>query len=205
MPPELKGRAPYRPMVRDQSCTTGKDWDTAANSNQPIIHFFNEPERAGISAESAANTWDKQMVSLRKNKGKKLVSPSCASDEKGKAWIEDFMHRVKDNMPDYLGLHYYGTDVSAAQKFITDMHNKWPHLHVIVSEIASISRDGKAVVQFTKEMANWMDKEDWVFEYGFFGCMPHRADDFVSQEAQLMNPDGTFTPLMKMLQNDQPM
>lgn len=50
-----------------------------------------------------------------------------------------------------------------------------------------------------------MDEQEWIFEYGFFGCMRSVADDFVSPVAQLMNPDGTFTELMHKYMNEQPM
>jgi hypothetical protein len=50
-----------------------------------------------------------------------------------------------------------------------------------------------------------MDQRPWVFEYSFFGCMAKLADDFVSPEAQLMNPDGTLRHLMQKLMNEQPM
>ena len=205
VPPELKGRAEYRPMVREESCLSGGDWTNVENTDQPIIHFFNEPERHGITAEHAADVWHQKMLPLRNDKGKKLVSPSCSNDNAGQAWIEDFMGRIQDAMPDYLGLHYYGDDGNAAQQFIEDMHGKWPEIPVIVSEIACVSRDGNAVVEFSKQLANWMDGQDFVFEYGFFGCMQTLADDFVSPCAQLMNPDGSWTPLMEMLQNEQPM
>ncbi|KAI4153535.1 MAG: hypothetical protein LQ340_002268 [Diploschistes diacapsis] len=123
VPPELKGRAPYRPMIREEPCLSGQDWDNVENTDQPIIHFFNEPERHNISAEQAAD----------------LVSPSCSNDDAGQAWIEDFMNRIQDAPPDYLGLHYYGTDGNAAQEFLEDMQNKWPEIPVIVSEIANQS------------------------------------------------------------------
>jgi hypothetical protein len=75
---------------------------------------------------------------------------------------------------------------------------------VVVSEIASISRDKKEVFAFTAQVANWMDLCPWVLEYAFFGCMASLADDFVSPEAQLMNPDGSFKYLMNKLMNEQP-
>ncbi len=59
------------------------------------------------------------------------------------------------------------------------MHNKYG-LRVIVSEIASIDRNGQNVARFTAEMANWMDGQDWIVEYGFFGCMRQVADNFVT-------------------------
>ena len=50
-----------------------------------------------------------------------------------------------------------------------------------------------------------MDKQEWIHEYGFFGCMRNVADDFVSPAAQLMKPDGTLTDLMEKYMNEQPM
>jgi len=203
-PPELKGRAAFRPMVHLEPQLSGEDWENIEKSDQPIIHYFNEPERAGISPEQAADQWNTQMVPLRKNKGKKLVSPSCSNDAAGQAWIADFMQRVSADPPDYLGLHYYGTDGNDAISFIESMHKKFPQHPIIVSEIASISRNYNDVLGFTAQLANWMDEQSFVFEYGFFGCMENLADNFVSPAAQLMNPDGSFKDLMFKLMYDQP-
>ncbi len=84
-------------------------------------------------------------------------------------------------------------------------HEKYPEYLVVVSEIASISRTKKEVFEFTAQVANWMDVCPWIFEYAFFGCMTKIADDFVSPEAQLMNPDGSLRYLMKKIMNEQPM
>ena len=202
-PPELKGRAPFRPMVHLEAQLSGDDWKRIQETDQPIIHFFNEPEAAGISPAHAADLWRSHMVLLR-HRGKKLVSPSCASSPAGQAWIADFMSRVAGEAPDFLGLHYYGTDGNAAIKYLEEMHQKF-NKPVIVSEIASIARDYPSVLGFTVQLANWMDSTGWIFEYGFFGCMRHVADGFVSPAAQLMNPDGSFTDLMYKLMSDQPM
>lgn len=202
-PPELKGRAPFRPMVRLEGQLSGWEWDMIQNTDQPIIHFFNEPERANISPGRAADIWIKKMVPLRQQKGKRLVSPSCANDDAGQAWIADFLGRVANEAPDYLGLHYYGTDGNAAIQFLEYMHQKHPY-PVIVTEIASIARDDNNVRGFTAHLVNWMDDTDWIFEYAFFGCMREVADSFVSPNAQLMRSDGSFTDLMYKLMWDQP-
>jgi len=203
-PAELKNRAPFRPMVHLMPQLSGQDWTNIENTNQPIIHYFNEPERAGITPEVAAQHWNSQMLPLRHNKEKKLVSPSCASDAAGQAWIEKFMSLVGANRPDYLGLHYYGTDGNAAITFIESMHKKFPNHPIIVSEIASTSRTYADVLAFTAQVANWMDDTEYIYEYGFFGCMEKLADDFVSPEAQLMNSNGSFKELMLKLMNEQP-
>lgn len=115
------------------------------------------------------------------------------------------MKLVAKNPPDYLDLHYYGTDSSAAIAYLQSMHKKHPAKDIIVSEIASISRNHNDVLHFTARLANCMNETPWIFEYGFFGCMRQVTDGFVSPEAQLMNPDGSFTDLMEKLMNDQSM
>jgi hypothetical protein len=192
-------------MVRLEAQLSGQDWQNILDSTEAIIHYFNEPERANISAQHAADLWHRQMVPLRKSKGKKLVSPSCSNDQAGQAWIADFMGRVRNSPPNYLGLHYYGTKGSEAIGFIQSMHKKFPKQKVIVSEIACISRNYHDVLNFTVQVTNWLDQQDWVAEYGWFGCMEHPADNFVSPAAQLMKPDGKFTDLMNRIMHDQPM
>ncbi|KAI0434183.1 glycoside hydrolase family 128 protein [Xylaria sp. FL1042] len=205
VPPELRGRAPFRPMVRVLQSTQGGDWGMIQDSKAPIILYFNEPERSGISPEQARDIWHKQILPLRKNKGKKLGSPAVASDEKGRQWIEKFMSLVSGDLPDFLCLHYYSKNADDAIKYIEDMHNKWPKLKVMVTEIACIDRNHQAVLDFTVKVCNWMDQKDWVFEYGLFDFQRKVADDFVSPAAQLMDANGNFTELGKMYVHQQPM
>ncbi|KAI5863990.1 glycoside hydrolase family 128 protein [Durotheca rogersii] len=205
VPPELKDRAPFRPMVRVLENTRGGDWNIIQNTKYPIILFFNEPERAGISPEQAKDIWYNQLLPLRRNKGKKLGSPAVASDDNGRKWIERFMSLVANDPPDYLCLHYYSKRADDAIKYIQDMHNKWPKHKVMVTEIACIDRDYKAVLAFTVKVCNWLDSQDWVFEYGLFDFQRKVADSFVSPAAQLMDGNGNFTELGKMYVHQQPL
>ncbi|KAF2184862.1 glycoside hydrolase family 128 protein [Zopfia rhizophila CBS 207.26] len=206
VPPELKGRAPFRPMIHLERELNGNEWQLILQSDQPIVHFFNEPERNGISPQKAADYWRNQVVpALRNERKKQLVSPSCASDPAGQQWISDFMSLIQDALPDYLGLHWYGTSSDECKQYISNMHDKFPGLKIIVSEIASISRDYEQVHAFTRDMCNWMDGVDFVVEYGFFGCMKNMPDDFVSPAARLMDQWGNFTDLMWKYMSDQPM
>ena len=205
VPPELRGRAPFRPMVRLEAQLSGDDWQNIMKTDQPIIHFFNESERAGITPERAAELWNDQMLQLRREKGKKLVSPSCANDQKGQDWINKWMQLVSSNPPDYLGLHYYGTNGNAMINFLQDMHNRHPNQPIIVSEWASIARGYDDVLGMTIQLVNFMDGQEWIFEHALFGCMRTLADDFVSPAAQLMNADGSFTDLFWKFQSDVPM
>lgn len=204
VPPELKDRAPFRPMVHLEAQLSGQDWQNILKTNEPIIHFFNEPERAGITPEHAADLWNSHMLPLRHDK-KKLVSPSCSNDQNGQNWIDKWMTLVSANPPDYLGLHYYGTDGNTMIAYLQDMHRRHPHQSIIVSEWASISKNYEDVLGMTIQLANFMDDQNWIFEHALFGCMRKLADDFVSPAAQLMNPDGSFKDLFWKYQSDVPM
>nr|UMZ45375.1 hypothetical protein [Paramyrothecium roridum] len=205
VPPELNGRAPFRPMVRVLENTQGNDWGIIENTPFPIVLFFNEPERAGISPEQARDIWYSQMLPLRRNKGKQLGSPAVASDDNGRKWIEKFMSLIASDPPDYLCLHYYSTNGNDAIKYLEEMHQKWPALRVMVTEIASIHRNYNDVLGFTIQLCNWMDQQDWIVEYGLFDFQRTLADTFISPAAQLMDANGNFTQLGWMYVNDQPM
>jgi hypothetical protein len=207
VPPELRGRADFRPMVRERSSLEGNDWAMILNTPFEIIHYFNEPERHDISPGQAADFWVSHMLPLRVQKGKRLVGPSCASDPNGTAWLDAFMNdeRVRANMPDFLGLHYYGTSGDHCIQFLSEQHGKYLDLPVIVSEIASIHRNRDDVWGFTMHLCNWMDETPWVFEYAFFGAMPTLADDFVSPEAQLIDANGHWTYLGRLYLQQQPL
>lgn len=123
-PPELKDRLPFRPTVRGlDQLTDANEWGMISNNEHAIIHYFNEPERAGITPEKAAEMWMEKMVPLRKEKGKKIIGPGCANDGAGEKWLDQFMTRVCEmgEKPDYLGLHYYGPDGGAAIEYIKKM------------------------------------------------------------------------------------
>lgn len=209
-PPELAHRLPFQPMVRTPAQLGGDEWSWLADDAFPYdtVHFFNEPERqSNVSPQAAAEKWKAQMVGvLRKQKGKKLVGPSVASDEQGRAWLTAFMGAVGEgaDRPDFLGLHYYGADAGAAKKYLVEMHEEF-RLPVIVTEIACTDRDAQKVDRWTVDMANWMDGQGFVRMYGFFGCMRSVADSFVSPAAQLMDKNGKFTALMDKLNTEQPM
>lgn len=123
-PPEVKNRLPFRPTVRGMGqITDPNEWGMISNNEHEIIHYFNEPERAGITPQQAADIWMEKMVPLRKEKGKRFVSPGCASDPAGEAWLDEFLKKVEATKepPEYLGLHYYGPDGSAAIAYIEKM------------------------------------------------------------------------------------
>ncbi|KAH8680526.1 glycosyl hydrolase catalytic core-domain-containing protein [Xylariales sp. PMI_506] len=119
-------------------------------------------------------------------------------------------------LPDYIGAHYYtdpaGTsatvdeDLTAVQTYLTDLQARHaarygggggggPAPRLVVSEIASTSRDAVAVERFSRAAAAWMDQQAWIREFAFFGAMREVADGFVSPDAQMLDGQGRWTKL----------
>lgn len=205
-PSELPSGIPFRPMVRTPSQLDGKDWDSLLSvldsQDQKIAHFYNEPDKQDISASEAAKTWREKMLPLRKQHNVTLASPSCVGSESGSQWLDDFMRQLsEDEKPDYLGLHFYtaagkpsDAEVDAAQDYLTLRHTTHS-LPAIITELASTSRNAAEVEDFSRAVGGWLDAQDWVFEYGFFGVSRQPADDFVSPAAQLLDNSGQWTAL----------
>ena len=203
---------PHFPMARTPESASNPDsWNQLVGSLQrqqeqgvgaPLVHFLNEPERQGVSAGDAANLWREKFLPLRAEQGARLVGPAPASDPQGVAWLDEFMLALgPDEKPDYIGVHFYTSqdvpselEIVAAQTHISTMSTKYG-TPVVVSEIASTNRDAGQVDTFTREMVAWLDAQDFVFQYGFFGMSLVPADDFVSPAAQLLDQDGNWTNL----------
>ncbi|EMR63492.1 hypothetical protein MGN70_003333 [Eutypa lata] len=201
----------FEPMARVLDSFGGDAWTQLTGSlatqqqagvASPPVHFLNEPERQGVSAADAANTWRGSFAPLRAQYGAKLVGPAPASDPAGSAWLQEFMSYLgADEKPDYLGVHFYtaqstasSDEVAAAQAYIRGQYDAYG-IPVVVSEIASTNRDAGEVDSFTRQMAQWLDAQDWVFQYGFFGMSREVTNDFVSPAAQLLDFNGNLTPL----------
>jgi Glycosyl hydrolase catalytic core len=73
-PPELKGRLPFRPMLRTPAQLDGQEWNNLLSSisaeteakGEVIIHFYNEPERQNITPTDAIKSWKEKIFPLRK-------------------------------------------------------------------------------------------------------------------------------------------
>ncbi|KAI1778836.1 glycoside hydrolase family 128 protein [Hypoxylon cercidicola] len=209
-PSELPKTLPYRPMVRTPQHLEGDNWtnliSVVSTQQNTIVHFYNEPERNGIKASDAVASWREKMLPLRQKYGVKLVGPGCASSGEGSAWLQAFMGMLSDDeKPDYLNLHFYtlpsnpcDQEIRNAEHYFSEKHTTY-NLPVIIGEMASTSRDGAQVVQFTKEVSKWLDEpaQSWVVEYGFFGVSTSVDDNFVSPAAQMLDSTGGFTDLGK--------
>lgn len=206
-PEELPSDVPFEPMIRTPAQLAGDDWTNLlsviqAGGSNTIVHFYNEPDLNGVDAAAAAASYKASVLPLRAQYGVKLVGPAVASNDAGSAWLQTFYSSLSaEEKPDFLGVHFYTgaetpaeTEVANAQKYISEKHDQYG-LPVIVSEIGSTSRDQTSVDTFTKGISSWLDTQDWVNSYGFFGATTTPVDNFVSPAAQLLDTSGAWTTL----------
>lgn len=200
----------FYPQVRTLAQFEGNEWTMLLASLQtevaagrtPLVLYLNEPEYQGVSAADAAARWVSQMLPLRASHGAKLVGPATSSSDAGRAYQKAFQDALAaDQKPDYTGVHFYTTDgqsvateLSWGQSYLSEVHATYGK-PVFVSEIASTSRDPAQVTEFSDKMKAWMDAQDWIAEYGFFGATLQPANDWVSPSAQLLNAAGQWTAL----------
>lgn len=217
-PPEAPSDTPFYPMVRIVSQLQGTDLSNLQQSIEnevaagrtPIVQFLNEPELDGTETlTSALGAWRNGMLPLRKEYGAKLVGVSTSSSDAGIAYQKSFMGELADDeKPDYVGVHYYTNSAESAETslawvkgYLNDAHTNFDK-QLFINEIGSTSSDPSVVSDFSDQIKTWMDDaaQDWIVQYGFFGAtlLPAVAG-FNSEEAQMLNSDGSWTDLGKDL------
>lgn len=206
-PEELSDDIPFQPMIRTPEQLAGDDWKNLlsviqAGGSNTVVHFYNEPDLNGVAVGDAVAAWKNSVLPLRAQYGVKLVGPAVTSDPASTAWLDQFYASLSpEENPDFLGLHFYtgettpgDVEANNAISYIEAQHKAHP-LPVIVSEIASTSRDPASVDAFSKKISQWLDTTDYVNSYGFFGATPGPVNEFVSPAAQLIDTSGAWTPL----------
>lgn len=150
--------------------------DGVFNSVSHILGF-NEPDQGGqanLDPNTAANLW-KQYIQPLSAKGKRLGSPSVASDPAGKVWLQKFMSACSGCTIDFVPLHWYGSDKNAFTAYVTDMHNTFGR-NVWVTEWACVPYnpepcDQASVSAFLSYTTGWLNQQPWVERYSWFGAM----------------------------------
>lgn len=155
-----------------------------------------EPDLPGSTAlpvSTAVQIWNQKIIPYRKA-GIQLLSPAITSDEsKGLPWLAQFMAAVPSAKPDYIALHYYGTNATAFQTYVTKVHKLYS-LPVYITEVASTSSDIKAVTAFMTQVTSWCDKQSWIAGVFWFAAS-RTANNGNLEQSRLMSSTGARTPL----------
>jgi len=170
----------FVPMIRAKSDVTSSTLAQAKREGKVLLGF-NEPDlgaQANMSVEDALAAWPKLEAT-----GMRLGSPSVAygGDTAG-GWLDRFMAGAKDKglRVDFITLHWYGSDFSAAAVgqflgYVDAVHKKYGKpIWVTEYGLQNFSGSpkypsGAQAAAFIKGSTNGMESRSYVERYAWFG------------------------------------
>ncbi|WWD22445.1 hypothetical protein CI109_106936 [Kwoniella shandongensis] len=184
------------------------------------IMGYNEPDLStggvsdAIDPAAAAEAWKTQITQIRQQyPDVKVHSPVVASNQK---WLEDFFAAICPGAsasnawgdcaykPDYVSMHIYTTDADYFKGTVQGYQQAFG-LPLVLSEWACYDFTSKpnpsaeAVSTFMADTMAWMDQQDWLVKYAWFGAA--RSSDFlygVAETNRLIDQNGQITALGKL-------
>ncbi|ODN97136.1 hypothetical protein I350_08116 [Cryptococcus amylolentus CBS 6273] len=211
----------FIPMLFD---TTFLDDSSTLQDGFTELMGYNEPDLKSdtgvsdyIDAAVAAGLWKTQVATLRaKYPDIKIHSPVMASSQD---WLSTFFSTICpsasasdawdgcDAKPDYVSMHLYTTDVDDFKTQVKEFHDTFG-LPLVLSEFACYSFGDDSgcseseASTFMAETTKWLDQQDWVIKYAWFGAV--RDSEYlygVSESNRLMDTSGALTALGKQYIN----
>ncbi|KAF9521200.1 glycoside hydrolase family 128 protein [Hydnum rufescens UP504] len=168
------------------------------------MNEVNEPSQANMSPAAGVKLWNEDIRPFGL-KGYRLVSPAVTSAPSGLQWFQDFFAKCGDYDGqkhcgvDIMAIHYYGTQVSAFQGYVTKFHDVFG-IPIWVTEFACENFSGQGgqcskddVWTFMTGVTSWMNATPWIEAYFAFGLLHDMWN--VNYENQLMDKDGRPTDL----------
>jgi hypothetical protein len=162
---------------------------------------FNEPNEAGQSnmdPGTAASLWI-QYIEPLKAKGYRVGSPATSSNPNGLTWMQNFFAACNGGCnPDFMALHWYDISSSAFTTYLELWYSTF-NKPIWVTEFAYQDFNGNdqgdlpTIQAFMGEVTAWMDQQDYVEQYCWFGAMLNMQG--VNPLNTLMNPDGSPSDL----------
>ncbi|OCF73482.1 hypothetical protein I204_05323 [Kwoniella mangroviensis CBS 8886] len=185
---------------------------------------YNEPDlksTTGVSVylepAQAAETWKTQIVKIRQQYPDiKVHSPVMASN---KTWLLEFFESICPDdsasdgwgncqyKPDYVSAHLYTTDVEYFKGTLAGFQKDFG-LPLVLSEFACYKFGEEPhpsleeVSIFMQSTMEWLDQQDWVVKYAWFGNARNSEYLFgVYETNRLMDTSGVLTDLGKQYMN----
>ncbi|WVQ93791.1 hypothetical protein IAU59_000869 [Kwoniella sp. CBS 9459] len=211
----------FIPMLFD---SVSIDSDVPLQDGFTDIMGYNEPDLQGktvavyLEPKAAAELWKPQITQIREQyPSAKIHSPAVASNT---SWLEAFFEEIcPDNnaedgwgecayKPDYVSQHIYSTNVGHFKGAVQQYHEAFG-LPIMLSEWAchDWDKDGdvasaEEVSAFMEETMGWLDQQDYVVKYAWFGAA--RSSEHlhgVAEANRLMDTAGDLTPLGQQYMN----
>ncbi|KAG8700249.1 hypothetical protein FRC08_004818 [Ceratobasidium sp. 394] len=200
----------YVPMFwgpkNQDSFTSFINPNTIASQGIKHVLGMNEPEQVGqsnLTAAEAVQWWQTYLEPLRQY-GVSLGSPAMSAATRSKQWLLDFATAcapVGGCNYDFIALHWYGINTTKFTTYLEDIHATFPDKPIWLTEFACHNfQDGGEqctypdAVAFMNTTQAWLDKEDYIHRYAWFGAMKNPVINPVNA---LMDQNGVINDLGK--------
>ena len=154
----------FVPMLWGQSETFLDEVTTLIKSGTNISYVMamNEPDGvanggSGIDAQTAAETWIKQIEPLKKL-GVKLGAPAVTGAPTGFNWLRNFFtHCAGKCSADFIPVHWYGNFEGLASH-VGEVNTTYPNMTMWVTEYALNNADLQASQDFYNQSSQFFDR-----------------------------------------------
>ncbi len=159
----------FVPMVKRKDQVTPKVLNDIKASGAKTILGFNEPERAdqgNTTVEEALNLWPKLVET-----GLRLGSPAPSSDDRGMAWLNQFMQGVAKRKlrVDFIAVHWYrSSNPKEFEDFLKELNRKY-HRPVWITEF-NAQYSGGDRDRFASQSFKICDRLHCVERYSYFSA-----------------------------------
>ncbi|KAK2762862.1 hypothetical protein FQN54_001037 [Arachnomyces sp. PD_36] len=173
----------FSPMLWGLPSGPELSWTSILESNDTLHALsFNEPDledQANITAADAAEghrTFLEPFASLVK-----LSTPAVTNGpppNMGTGWMQQFLDECSECTFDFAAIHWYSNnDPKGFKTYVQDFHESFG-LPIWITEFAA-SGEEEEQISFLQEVLPWLDTQDYVERYSYFGVFP----GFLANEA----------------------
>ncbi|KUI61891.1 Alkali-sensitive linkage protein 1 [Cytospora mali] len=160
---------------------------------------FNEPDNtaetggSNINASAAAKYWKKQMEPLRKL-GVSLGAPAVTGGSIGFEWLSNFTDACNGGCNfDFIPVHWYGS-FDGLSSHVSDVMEIYPNKTIWVTEFALDNSDLNETQDFFQTAINYMDKNENITHYSYFGSFRSFTSN-VGINVAMLNSFGNLTDI----------
>lgn len=193
----------FVPMIKNRKDVEGAHALEQVKNMPGIQHLlgYNEPERnsqGDLSVEDALKHWPK-LEAIAAAKKIPLGSPAPSSDEKGLAWLEEFMSQVKRRklQVDFIAVHWYRSrDADDFENFLKGLA-KTHRRPIWLTEFNGWSGEERENYDFLKQALKFLERDKDIARYAYFEpgkgkahSLYGEAEDGLSRMGQLYRNAG---------------
>jgi len=194
--------APDSPDSTDTTFLTSILDQIKSGANITHVLAYNEPDGQAstggtdILADSAANTWMRNIAPLRE-RNIKVGLPAVTSSPDGFNWLANFNTSClalsqAGCAADFIPVHFYG-DFQGFTSHVGQVRATYPQLAIWVTEFADADDTLLNSQSFYNQSVTFLDQLDYVERYSYFGTFRSDASNvglntaFLTNKGQLTN------------------